>query len=95
MTTYKTPDAILPRTWDFTNDLPSGETIQTGVVKIYDCEGNDVSATMLGSSSKTDTTVSAVIKAGEDLFDYTIEFTATTQHYKFVETLFLKVRKGF
>lgn len=94
MTTYKQPAEKKPFTWDFTNLLPTGETLQgTSDVKIFDGSGTDVTSSMLVSKTISSPKLTAVVQGGTNLSDYKMTFIGRTQTYTFEEDLTLKVRE--
>jgi len=93
MTTYKQPGEVVPVAMDFSNVLPTGETLQgTSDVKVYDADGVDKTSTMLTSKSVTSPKLNAIIKAGDSAKDYKITFIGITQNYRYEEDVTLKVR---
>ena len=92
-TKYKTTNEQFDFTFDFVDDLVTGETISTKAVTAIDSAGVDKTSTVIDSSTISGTKVVAVIKAGLDLEDYRVLFKATSSGNDVFEKLLeLRVR---
>lgn len=75
----KQPSELIPCIMDFVRVLPSGETISTVDVKVYDDAGVDCSSTMLdGTPTVIGTQVLARIIGGTSGFRGKITYLVTT-----------------
>ena len=77
----KDPYAVLDYTLDFTNWMPSGETIQTISVTAETISG-DASPLTIDSTSNTDYLATAFISAGTAGNVYNVEYRIVTDNAK-------------
>jgi len=75
----KQPDDAWVEEWDFKKDLPSGDTINSGVaVATKESDGSDQTGVVTGTAQVVGTTVGIPVLAGTDGESYLIGFRATT-----------------
>lgn len=89
----KQPSEKIPVTMDFTNTMDGTEAISTTSVKAYEYDSEtDVSATLIGSSSTSGSTVISVVQAGTNQNKYKITFKITTDSGNiYEEDVFMRV----
>jgi hypothetical protein len=79
--------------WDFANDLESGDSVTGQLVTAVDSDGTNVSASFLQSPAISGAKIVVQIQGGTDGKDYTVTFKATTtQGDVFERTLLVRVR---
>ncbi len=90
----KQTSEIRPYGIDFARRLPTGETIDSLEVLVYDKLGVDVTSSLLANSSISGAIGIGVIQAGEDGETYNIAYLATTtpSGFVFVDNIFLTVQ---
>ena len=84
----KTPAAVLDYSVDWTDWLPSGETIQTSAFSVSTISG-DASPLAVDSSSINGSVCTGIISAGTAGNVYTVTNTITTENY--TEARFFKI----
>lgn len=75
----KQPNERIPCIWNASRELPDGDSLLTGDVKVYDEQLTDVTIAMLhGTPTVSNGRVSAAIKAGESGKKYNVRFLYNT-----------------
>jgi hypothetical protein len=83
----KRPSEKFPLEWDFVDELAlvPGDVITAYQVRVFDGQGNDVTATILNSAAQFGSVIQAWVKAGLSGSDYFVRYevdTASGAHYE-------------
>ncbi len=94
LTRFKRPDEEFRISWDFSNDLETGDTLAAQQVKAYEeVAGTDVTSTLIENAEIVSNAIRAQVQAGSDGKDYLIRFQATsTQGDKWQRIVRVRVR---
>lgn len=92
---FKTPTEIIPCAVDFSDLVPAGETVNTGLTTVTatDSAGNDATTAIVLQSAVSGFKLSAILQNGTAEEFYEILFALRTTNYRFETIVRLEVRE--